>query len=100
MLTFALLISFLFAGYVQALQILKSSEGSHTSAVTSATFTPDGKRIVTTSMDQTIRIWDAESGEELQHFRPIVRSSSQKYLHIFLRIWSCKIFCVFVLYAV
>ena len=33
--------------------------------VTSAAFSPDGTRIVTASGDQTARVWDATSGEEL-----------------------------------
>jgi WD40 repeat protein len=31
--------------------------------VTSAAFSPDGKRIVTSSWDKTARVWDAETGE-------------------------------------
>lgn len=38
----------------------------HTDRVASASFSPDGKRIVSTSsFDNTIRIWDAETGAEL-----------------------------------
>jgi WD40 repeat protein len=38
----------------------------HTDRVESAAFSPDGKRIVSTSsFDNTIRIWDAETGTEL-----------------------------------
>jgi WD40 repeat protein/transcriptional regulator with XRE-family HTH domain len=33
--------------------------------VDSVTFSPDGKRIVTTSSDQTVRIWEADNGTEL-----------------------------------
>jgi hypothetical protein len=36
---------------------------SHEDGVSSATFSPDGKRIVTASWDKTARIWDAESGK-------------------------------------
>ena len=31
----------------------------------SAAFSPDGKRIVTASSDNTARVWDAESGKPL-----------------------------------
>lgn len=38
----------------------------HTDKVYSASFSPDGKRIVSASADNTVRIWDAESGECLK----------------------------------
>ena len=33
--------------------------------MTSAAFSPDGKRIVTASSDKTARVWDAESGKPI-----------------------------------
>ncbi|KAL5512561.1 hypothetical protein ACEPAG_3214 [Sanghuangporus baumii] len=35
----------------------------HTSSVTSVVFSPDGKRIASGSLDHTILVWDADSGE-------------------------------------
>jgi dipeptidyl aminopeptidase/acylaminoacyl peptidase len=37
----------------------------HTHWVLAASFSPDGKRIVTASYDQTARVWDAETGKEI-----------------------------------
>ena len=37
----------------------------HKANVKFATFSPDGKRVITTSRDATARIWDAETGEEV-----------------------------------
>ena len=34
-----------------------------------AVFTPDGKRVLTSSVDQTARLWDAATGKELRVFR-------------------------------
>ena len=35
----------------------------HASPVTSASFSPDGTKVVSGSYDQTVRIWDAVTGE-------------------------------------
>ena len=37
----------------------------HDGAVNAASFSPDGRTVVTTSWDRTARLWDAESGKEL-----------------------------------
>jgi len=37
----------------------------HDGAVWSAAFSPDGKRIVTTSADKTARVWDAATGQPI-----------------------------------
>jgi tetratricopeptide (TPR) repeat protein len=48
--------------------------------VTSAQFSPEGKRIVTASQDGTARVWDAQSGQqlaELQHGNLVAVISAQ-----------------------
>ena len=37
----------------------------HTEQVSSASFSPDGSRIVTGSRDKTAKVWDAKSGAEV-----------------------------------
>ena len=37
----------------------------HDDFVSSAAFSPDGKRIVTASSDTTARLWDADTGREI-----------------------------------
>jgi WD40 repeat protein len=40
----------------------------HTDYVYDAAFSPDGKRIVTSSRDKTVRLWNAENGHPLATF--------------------------------
>jgi WD40 repeat protein len=37
----------------------------HSGAVTSALFSPDGRFVVTASLDRTVRVWEAATGKEL-----------------------------------
>jgi len=67
----------LFRAY-QSLQesvVLKGHKG----VVRSATFTPDGRRVVTASDDNTARVWDAENGELLAilegHTEPVLSAA-------------------------
>ncbi len=41
----------------------------HTKPVTAFLFTPDGRRVVTSSLDHTARVWDTETGAELITYR-------------------------------
>ena len=51
---------------LQAVEVPFIELKGHTAWVHSAVFSPDGKKVFTTSQDDTFRIWDAETGEELR----------------------------------
>ena len=50
------------AGGAQSSRLHRLLRG-HTRQVRSARFSPDGKRVVTASFDNTARIWDADGGQ-------------------------------------
>ncbi|HVR75887.1 MAG TPA: protein kinase, partial [Planctomycetota bacterium] len=50
---------------VESGELLFSLRGGHIEAVTSASFSADGNRIVTASLDGTARTWDAHTGESI-----------------------------------
>jgi hypothetical protein len=43
--------------------------GGHTSWVESVAYSPDGHRVISGSLDDTVRVWDAASGAEVACFR-------------------------------
>jgi WD40 repeat protein len=42
----------------------------HTDSINRASFSPDGKQVITASDDGTARVWDASTNRELRTFRP------------------------------
>jgi tricorn protease-like protein len=54
---------------VESGKAVKTLEG-HPDFVRALTFSPDGKRLASASMDKTIRIWDRETGKEAFVLKP------------------------------
>jgi len=62
----SLFVSLLAVNCIQAADVPFVELKGHTARVSFAIFSPDGKRVVSSSQDDTFRIWDAESGKELK----------------------------------
>ncbi|ETO15461.1 G-protein beta WD-40 repeats containing protein [Reticulomyxa filosa] len=58
-------ILFIFAKYFKQLQILQG----HSDMVRSAKFSPDSQKVISSSDDKTIRIWDIVLGKEIQQLK-------------------------------
>ena len=54
----------------------------HSDSVTSVSFSRDGKRVVSGSFDETVRIWDAETGQQQQELK-----GHSDYVRSVGRIW-------------
>ncbi|ETO25692.1 WD-40 repeat-containing protein [Reticulomyxa filosa] len=75
-----LIAQYLRAGYFKILNVFTG----HLAEVNSVKFSPDGKKIISSSHDSTIRIWDVSSGQVIQKidtypYRPIDAQFSPKY---------------------
>ena len=51
-------------GEIRPLLVLGDLRLKHLGSVTSVAFSPDGKRLVSASADQTVKVWDAATGSE------------------------------------
>ncbi|MCL2711524.1 MAG: hypothetical protein FWE95_11650, partial [Planctomycetaceae bacterium] len=52
--------------YAQAAEVPFVELKGHTKTIWSIVFTPDGKKVATAGHDGTVRIWDVDTGKELQ----------------------------------
>ena len=89
-------------GYVQAAEVPFVELKGHTEAVNSAVFSSDGTKILTGSDDKTVRIWNMESGKELQRleghtrevmsvaFSPDGKTVATASQDEFIRIWNIE----------
>jgi WD40 repeat protein len=61
----------------EARPVLVLDPGGHTGVVRKVFFTPDARQIVTVSLDKTVRVWDAQTGEPLRTLRLPVGPGSE-----------------------
>jgi len=52
-------------GRIELVNILGSRRWRHSSEIRSVVFSPDGRRALSGSLNDTLRLWDVESGKEL-----------------------------------
>jgi len=55
--------------------------GGHTAKVPKVLFTPDGRELISVSLDQTIRVWDVATGEAVRVLRPPIGPGGEGMLY-------------------
>ena len=68
------------------MELLSEKVNAHSSWVMSVAFSPDGKKIVSGSMDQTIKVWDLGAPEPSN--RPSLAKTDARRL-VWQARWSC-----------
>jgi WD40 repeat protein len=68
------------------LEMLSEKTNAHSKAVTSVAFSPDGKKIVSGSYDETIKVWD--SGAPRAQNRPSLAKTDACWL-VWQTSWRC-----------
>jgi WD40 repeat protein len=69
-----------------ALEMLSENTNAHSSYVMSVAFSPDGTKIVSGSLDKTIKVWD--SGALQPSNRPSLAKTDDCWL-VWQASWSC-----------
>ena len=60
---------------------LTSDPGGHTAQVARVLFTPDGRQVLTISLDKSIRVWDVKTGRTLRVLRPPIAEGYEGSLY-------------------
>ena len=68
------------------MELLSEKYNAHSSWVMSVAFSPDGKKIVSGSMDQTMKVWDFGAPEPSK--RPALAKTDACWL-VWQARWSC-----------
>ncbi len=77
-----LCISFLIVSPIYAQEpILVINPHGHSSGMENIMFTPDGKTLISTSHDKTVRLWDAETGDLIKTLRHQIGAGHEGEIH-------------------
>ena len=61
--------------------IIRVEAGMHTATVTGLVTDQENRYLVTTSVDKTVRLWDASSGKLIRVLRPPIEDGDEGKLH-------------------
>ncbi|KAL4786484.1 WD40-repeat-containing domain protein [Aspergillus varians] len=69
--------------------LLRTLEG-HSGHVTAVAFSPDGKWIVSASIDKTVRLWDVSTGNCIKTFSPDGKQIASASMDETIRLWDAS----------